>query len=267
MSNFQHSFDPVLKKHLETLYKNYDETKLGADPIIFPKRYSHKSDIELIALLASTFAFGNIKQTGMILSKITDFLGVSPAKSLKKYREGDILKRGDSLMYRIYSDKDIDILFTVLASILRDYGTLGELFHMYAKKKAVINPFDLFSEFHTTFYQYAGQYTSITVGLKHMFPDAEKGSACKRANLFLRWMVRHDKIDFGLWDFIPVSNLLIPVDTHIAQASVRLGLTNLKIPNKRMAEQITESLKVYDKHDPVRFDFALCHTEMWGTEF
>ena len=90
-----------------------------------------------------------------------------------------------------------------------------------------------------------------------MFPLPKKGSACKRMNLFLRWMVRKDELDFGLWKEIPTAKLVIPVDTHIARICKSLKLTKRKNVSWQMAEEITMNLKKFDANDPVKYDFAL----------
>ncbi len=95
-----------------------------------------------------------------------------------------------------------------------------------------------------------------------MFPNPQKGSACKRMNLFLRWMVRKDELDFGLWEEIPKDKLLIPVDVHIARICKQLKLTKKKNVSWKMAEEITEKLKKFDSEDPVKYDFAICHIGM-----
>jgi len=98
-----------------------------------------------------------------------------------------------------------------------------------------------------------------SLGIKFMFPNPEKGSACKRMNLFLRWMIRKDELDFGLWKSISPSQLIIPVDVHIARISQKLKLTTRKNISWNMAEEITNNLKKIDPVDPVKYDFALCH--------
>ena len=100
-----------------------------------------------------------------------------------------------------------------------------------------------------------------------MFPIPEKGSACKRMNLFLRWMVRKDDLDFGLWKEIPTSKLVIPVDTHIARICKQLELTSSETVSWNMAEEITDNLKKFDPDDPVKYDFALCHIGMRKLNF
>jgi len=110
-------------------------------------------------------------------------------------------------------------------------------------------------------------YGNFSNGIKFMFPLPQKGSACKRMNLFLRWMVRNDELDFGLWNEIKPNKLIIPVDTHIAKICKQLKLTKRKNVNWKMAEEITGKLKRFDPVDPVKYDFALCHIGMRKLEF
>jgi uncharacterized protein (TIGR02757 family) len=107
----------------------------------------------------------------------------------------------------------------------------------------------------------------VSHGIKFMFPDPMKGSACKRMNLFLRWMIRKDELDFGLWNEIPTSKLFIPVDTHVAKICKELKLTKLKNVSWKMADEITANLKRFDNEDPVKYDFALCHIGMRKLSF
>ena len=100
-----------------------------------------------------------------------------------------------------------------------------------------------------------------------MFTSPDSGSACKRMNLFLRWMVRKDELDFGLWSEIPASKLVIPVDTHVARVCKQLKLTKKKNVNWAMAEEITLNLKEFDPSDPVKYDFAICHIGMRKLRF
>ena len=100
--------------------------------------------------------------------------------------------------------------------------------------------------------------------VRFFFPDPASGSACKRWNLYLRWMVRRDRLDFGLWPGIPTSRLIIPTDTHIHLVSRRLGLTRRKTADGTAARQITRRLARFDPADPVRFDYALCRVGIFG---
>jgi uncharacterized protein (TIGR02757 family) len=99
-------------------------------------------------------------------------------------------------------------------------------------------------------------------GVCYFFPRASAGSACKRLNLFLRWMIRHDEVDLGVWRSIPRGKLIVPLDTHVIRLGRCLRLTRYVSPGWRMAADITQSLREIDAADPVRFDFSLCHVGM-----
>lgn len=99
-------------------------------------------------------------------------------------------------------------------------------------------------------------------GVCYFFPRPSAGSACKRLNLFLRWMIRRDEVDLGVWTSIPASKLVVPLDTHIIRLGKCLRLTRFTSPGWRMAADITTSLRTLDPSDPVRFDFSLCHVGM-----
>ena len=101
-------------------------------------------------------------------------------------------------------------------------------------------------------------------GLLQFFPSPSKGSACKRKNLFLRWMIRKRDIDFGVWKGIPENKLIIPLDTHIARISRCLGFTKRKSQDWKMAVEITNALKKLDSGDPLKYDFAMCHYGISG---
>src|SRR5690606_18004411 len=106
---------------------------------------------------------------------------------------------------------------------------------------------------------YRIKFGLISSGFSFMFPIPEKNSACKRLNLFLRWMVRKDELDFGFWNSVKPDKLIIPVDTHIARICRELDLTKKRNVTWQMAEEITNNLKLYDPVDPVKYDFAVCH--------
>src|SRR5262249_7501445 len=99
-------------------------------------------------------------------------------------------------------------------------------------------------------------------GVSYFFPRPSKGSACKRMNLFLRWMIRHDALDLGVWTPVPPSKLLVPLDTHVIRVGRCLQLTTYQSPGWKMASDITASLARIDAADPVRYDFSLCHLGM-----
>ena len=113
----------------------------------------------------------------------------------------------------------------------------------------------------TPFY---GRVVRRRPGVRYFFPRPSTGSACKRLNLFLRWMVRRDAVDLGVWTGVAPSRLVVPLDTHVIRLGQCLGLTRYRSPGWRMASDITASLRELDPQDPVRFDFSICHVGMMG---
>jgi len=101
-------------------------------------------------------------------------------------------------------------------------------------------------------------------GVTRFFAQPSGGSACKRLNLFLRWMVRRDQVDLGVWARVSPARLVVPLDVHVIRVGQCLGLTAYRSPGWRMAASITEALRALDPEDPVRYDFALCHLGMKG---
>jgi uncharacterized protein (TIGR02757 family) len=151
--------------------------------------------------------------------------------------------------------------------VYHEFGSLKKLFLSGYQETDpnTKNAITIFSNF--LLQQAQNEIGSLSRGLKFMFPLPEKGSACKRMNLFLRWMVRKDELDFGLWDEIASSKLIIPVDTHVARICKQLKLTKRKNLSWKMAEEITENLKKFDSDDPVKYDFAICHIGMRKMRF
>ncbi|MDP2362150.1 MAG: TIGR02757 family protein, partial [Ignavibacteria bacterium] len=168
-------------------------------------------------------------------------------------------KKLSGVKHRFYTDDDIIKLFVVLGKEIKKHKSIKQIFLQGynisdENVKSAISNFS--NHFLNSFLQAFGK---ISNGIKFMFPLPEKGSACKRMNLFLRWMVRKDELDFGLWNEIPANKLVIPVDTHIARISRSLNLTKSNIADWKMAEEITQNLKKFDAVDPIKYDFAICH--------
>jgi len=256
----------TLKKKLEYHYKYFDKTKISPDPLEFPKRFSKPDDIELSAFISSIFAYGNIKQIMKILNAIHGIMDNKPKKFIVKYSINEWNKIFTDVKYRFYSAEDITILFYVLNKVYLEYGSLKNLFLQNCSQNAPTIKKSLTS-FSTALLAIASEKRELTTGTKFMFPLPSKGSTCKRMNLFLRWMVRKDELDFGIWNEVKSSQLIIPVDTHIAKISKQLKLTVLKNPTWKMAEEITNRLKAFDKNDPVKYDFAICHIGMRNMKF
>jgi uncharacterized protein (TIGR02757 family) len=255
----------LLKQKLEYHYKAFDRKKLEPDPLQFPHKFSNKKDIEVMAFIASVFAYGNVKQIINSLNKFLLFANNKPYNFITKFRKSKI----KYFIHRFYSNNDVRQLFYLLCVAYKEFGSLKNLFLTgYTENDANLkNALTNFSKYFLN--KCDNEFGEVSRGIKFMFPLPEKGSACKRMNLFLRWMIRKDDLDFGLWnclsgrqDEILTSKLVIPVDTHIVKICKQLGLTNKKNVSWKMAEEITANLKRFDPDDPVKYDFALCHIGM-----
>jgi len=256
-----------LKRILDRFYREYPfEERILHDPISFPHRYTHPRDIEISGFIASCLAYGRVELFTPVIEKILSLMGANPHVFVMDF---DVRKhRGKfSFKYRFNEREDILCLVLILHELLRRYSSLENAFMKYYKSEDphtgwVIN--GLVREILSI--DTTGAYGSNIYprGLAQLFPSPAKGSACKRMNLFLRWMVRDRDIDFGLWKAVPMNRLVIPLDTHIARISRCLGFTSRASADWKTALEITEALRKFDSEDPLRYDFALCHHGISG---
>ncbi len=257
-----------LKDILEDLYHTpYLKNYIKNDPIEFPHLFQEAKDIEVAGFIASAFAFGRVDLFKKTVHEIISISGNNIYEFIVNFdlpRDGKYFK---GLYYRMCREDDIIAFIFILSKILSQYGTLGNLFYSLYNTQPDIR---------ATIIHFIKVLRSIDVtpvygqkdyprGLLHLLPSPVKGGACKRVNMFLRWMIRPDDgIDFGLWDHISPSVLVIPVDTHIAKISKAIGLTKRRTISWKMAEEITEGFRRFSPHDPLKYDFALCHLGING---
>jgi len=171
----------------------------------------------------------------------------------------------DPVVHRWIRGRDLVALLLVLQRMLREAGSIERFFVAGDDLAAPdIGPaLDAFSASALgTDLRAAYGRVPKRPGVCYFFPRPSAGSACKRLNLFLRWMVRRDEIDFGTWTLVSPSRLIIPLDTHVIRLGRCLRLTRYRTPNWKMAAEITASLRAVDALDPVRYDFSLCHVGM-----
>lgn len=257
-----------LKNILNGFYREFDfKKRLKHDPIEFPRRYSTPEDIETAGFIASCFAYGKVELFKPVIEKILKPGGKHPAQFFRNFAFKKDSKYFIDIAYRFNKEKDILCLVYMLSQTLKKQGSLKNLFYRHSSSEhedigyALTNFVDFFLNMDTS--PIYGKNIKPR-GLKQFFPSPEKGSACKRMNLFLRWMIRTKDIDLGIWEKIPPSKLIIPLDTHIAKISKCLGLTRRKASDWKTAKEITESLKKLDSKDPLKYDFALCHQGISG---
>jgi uncharacterized protein (TIGR02757 family) len=233
-----------LKNLLENEIKQKDFYKVNnnnPDPILIAKQYKE----EKISLICSLFAYGKASLIVKFLQKI-DF-------NILNESDSEIKKYFQNFKYRFQTSEDIAQFFITLKRI----DNLEELFLKGYKKNnfvidgidAILEEFQKVNNFNSHGYKFL---------ISNRFPNKTKGiSPYKRWNMFLRWMVRKDEIDFGLWRKIETKNLIIPLDTHTFNVSKKLGLLHRKTYDLESAILLTNKLKEFDPNDPVKYDFAI----------
>jgi uncharacterized protein (TIGR02757 family) len=258
----------ALREPLERLYREFDYgRRVERDAIRFPLRYPDPRDREIVALLTACLAYGRVELFGRALDLVLDRMGPSPAAFVAEF---DPRRQADTFaefIYRFNRPRDLVAFCVATRDLLARYGTLEKCFAAGdPDERGPIAP--ALERFARTFLEADLRDVfargRLSRGYRHLFPVPSTGGPCKRWHLFLRWMIRRETPDFALWTTISPSRLLIPVDTHVENMSRAIGLTRRRSRNWRMAEEITARLALLDPIDPVKYDFALCHTRMAG---
>lgn len=243
-----------LKELLDNLYLSYKHKFSSKDPVWILHRLSDEKDIELIGLITSAYAYGSVEQINRFTNTLLQRIGSKPYEftiNFEKRKDKKFLK---GLNYRFNTEKDLVNLFYSINKILLKHSSLKNLFLSNYSRECdnIIEALTGFSNA-LNLNGKGGKY------FNYLVPNPLNGSTCKRMNLFLRWMVRKDEIDLGIWNEVETSKLIMPVDTHIARISKKLRLVKRKSIDLKFAVELTESLKKFDSADPVKYDFALCH--------
>lgn len=236
-----------LKEYLDFKSQQYNTRDfIDSDPIKLPHRFTKKEDIEIIAFLVSTIAWGN--RTMIIKSgeRLLSIMGNDPYNFILNYKSTEHL----NFVHRTFNGVDLDFFFRSLKNIYK-VGGLEKAFAIHPEiegvKGRIIN-------FRTQFLSVEHEKRSD----KHISNPA-KNSASKRINMFLRWMVREDKngVDFGIWKSISTSELYIPLDVHTSKNARKLGLITRKQDDWKALEELMSNLRKFDSKDPSKYDFAL----------
>ena len=238
-----------LKEFLDEKVIQYNQKSfIESDPISIPHLFTKKEDIEIAGFLSATIAWGQRKTIICNAKKLINWMDNSPHEFILNFLPTDVFS---GFKHRTFNG--IDCLY-FLSSIQNIYKTYGSLEHIFKITSAKQNGFDAINSARKHFFEISHPARS----LKH-FSDPQTGSAAKRINMFLRWMVRKDKngVDFGIWNNIPASQLLCPLDLHSGNVARKLGLLTRKQNDRLAVEELTEKLKKMDKLDPVKYDFAL----------
>lgn len=239
----------ITKEEIDELVQTY-ETKefFYDDPVGIPNRFSDKKDKEIAGFIASLVAYGRRE---VFLKKLAILFEIAQNEPLNFILNFEPEVLGD-FNYRFGKPDDFAQIFNIMRDLYEKEGGLEELFKYGYENQINDNMF-----IPVTDYFYLKARDNSAQGFRFMLPDARKGSAMKRMCMYLRWMVRKGPVDFGLWDFMPASDLYIPLDTHVARISREMGLLTRNANDFKSVIELTENLKKFDANDPAKYDFAL----------
>ncbi len=238
-------------KFLENLYKQYNRRCfVNPDPLQFLYGYKNRGDREIVALIASCLAYGKVSQIITSTSIILEKLGPSPKKFLEDKTDKEVKNFFPNFKHRFTTGRDLSALLIAISHIIVEHGSLQACFKTGLREKdtTLIPALTCFTR--------NIRKSADSIG-GNLLPCPEKRSACKRLNLFLRWMVRKDRVDPGGWENICPSLLVIPLDTHMFKIGRSFGFTERKQAGMKAALEITEGFKQFSPRDPTRYDFAL----------
>jgi uncharacterized protein (TIGR02757 family) len=240
-----------LKEFLDEKVELYNRPAfIEYDPISIPHQFTKKEDIEIAGFLAATIAWGNRTMILRNANRMMELLDHSPYEFIinSSNNEIEMIKR---FVHRTFNSADLIYFLKTLQNIYRSKGGLETIFNVY-QNAGSLRP--AIHEFHKVFFELPHEKRTE----RHV-SDPYKGSAAKKLNMFLRWMVRKDNfgVDFGIWKSIDPAMLFIPLDLHSGNTARRLGLLTRKINDWKAVEELTAVLRKFDPSDPVKYDFAL----------
>ena len=248
----------ALRERLDRLVETFDISTITPDPLELVLAQRDPADQEVAALLAAAFAYGRaetvVANVGVVLARMKP----SPARYLATFERSEAERRFAGFTHRFQKSAELVALLERLAAVLREHGSLGALYQAgYDEGDRDVAPS-------------LARFTAAIIdavpprdareraALEYLLSSPEGGSACKRMNLFLRWMVRRTAPDLALWTFLDPAKLVIPLDTHIHRIATFLGLNTRRSADWKAARAITDRLARFAPSDPVRYDFALC---------
>lgn len=243
-----------LKEFLDRKVNEYNTPSfIPADPISIPHRFSKKGDIEIAGLFAALFAWGNrtiiINKSRELMRRMDD----APYDFIRHHHDTD-LKKLSGFKHRTFNDTDLLYFIQFLHNHYQRSTTLETAFTQQMQKED-----DTIETALNGFYHYFFSLEEVPQRTRKHIAAPLKSSTCKRINMFLRWMVRQDNggVDFGIWKNIKPSQLVCPIDVHVARVARKFKLVHRNQTDWLAAVELTSNLKKFDLDDPVKYDFAL----------
>ncbi len=241
----------ITKIEIDKLAEKYEKPEfISSDPIQFPHKFKDKADIEISGFISSLIAYGSRKVFIKKLEQLFNIANNKPLNFVLNYEEGMIR----DFNYRFGKPEDFNEIFKIMNILYAQDGGLSALFSYAYKQTGTLTDIKFFKIITDYFYSKVGN--NAKQGFYFMIPNPDNGGAMKRMNMFLRWMVRKPPVDFGIWDFIPQSELLIPLDVHVARVSREMGLLKRNSNDFKAVIELTENLKKFNPDDPIKYDFA-----------
>ena len=246
----------VLLRHtdlLESLYARLNRRQyVHPDPLEFLYQYEDPADRELVALLASSLAYGRVKQILLSVSAVLGKLGPRPARKVAEATPSQLHSALNGFKHRFNTGRNVAAMLVGAKGVVEHYGSLEACFGKAVKPddETVLPALTAL----------VGEIKALAGGESqcgHLLPDPSRGSACKRLNLMLRWLVRSDAVDPGGWSCVGTDKLIVALDTHMHQIALATGATRRKSADMRTALEFTAAFKQISPDDPVRYDFAL----------
>lgn len=237
---------------LERLHDTYNNTDfIGEDPISIPHRYTGRRDREIAGLLSATIAWGNRKSIVRSGVRMMQYMDDAPADFVRNASERELALLS-SYVHRTFNGGDFRTFVLAIRAFEQRFESIGTFFEERYEVLGTIPA--VLSDFRREFFCVDHESRCE----KHL-SSVDRGAACKRLNMYLRWMVRRDErgVDFGEWQRIPMSALYLPLDVHTAAMGRALGLLDRRQNDWRAVEQITAALRTFDSADPVRYDYSL----------
>jgi len=244
----------LLQEHadtLEGLYRRLNRRRyVHPDPLEFLYGYDCPRDREVVALLASSLAYGRVAQILKSVSAVLAKLGTRPARYLARAEPSRLRRAMRGFRHRFATGEHVSALLVGAGRLLGRHGSLEGCFRLGLgdEDETVLPALQAFAA------RLAG---AAGAPCGHLLADPARGSACKRLNLMLRWLVRRDRVDPGGWEAISAARLIVPLDTHMHRISLALGATARKSADARAAAEVTRAFRGICPDDPVRYDFAL----------
>jgi len=247
-----------LREHLDKIYVHYNRREyVHPDPLEFLWRYSSIEDREITGLIASGLAYGRVAQILKSTEKVLKILGPSPSGFLKNISLDELKPSLAGFKHRFTTASEMAAVIKSASLLQEKWGLLGNMLVEYLEKDDYHDALDKFV---------VAILEGADLGKCSLLPRPQRGSACKRLHLFMRWMVRRDEVDPGGWDRVLPSVLTVPLDVHMFRIAKFLGFTRRQNASCTTASEVTEGFRRINPEDPVKYDFSLTRMGILGLQ-